>query len=259
MVRRSQLKRLAKQQLKRNWGIALGAITLCSAMSVVAFMIGGPALANVVAVGLVAAYMAIVRTGKANIVSIFDGWKSFGPAFIAGILVPLYTFFWSLLFWIPGIIKSYAYAMTNYIIKDNPDITAKEAITESRRLMRGNKWRLFVLDLSFIGWDILCVLTLGILTVYVVPYKMATRAAFYDAVKQAKEQSYAEETYDYSAAAQYAAYNASANYAAPGYNAPANYAAPAGYDQSAPGGYAPYVAPAPTAPVDSTYNPTSGQ
>ena len=187
MVKRSQLKRLAKQQLKRNWGIALGAITLCSAMSVAAFIIGGPALANVVSVGLVAAYMAIVRTGKANIVSIFDGWKSFGPAFIAGILVPLYTFFWSLLFWIPGVIKSYAYAMTNYIIKDNPDMTANEAITESRRLMRGNKWRLFIMDLSFIWWDILCVLTLGILTIYVVPYKLAARAAFYDAVKSSKE------------------------------------------------------------------------
>ena len=187
MVKRSQLKRLAKQQLKRNWGIALGAITLCSAMFVAALIIGGPALANVVSVGLVAAYMAIVRTGKANIVSIFDGWKSFGPAFIAGILVLLYTFFWSLLFWIPGVIKSYAYAMTNYVIKDNPDMTANEAITESRRLMRGNKWRLFIMDLSFIWWDILCVLTLGILTIYVVPYKLAARAAFYDAVKSSKE------------------------------------------------------------------------
>lgn len=187
MVKRSQLKRLAKQQLKRNWGIALGAITLCSAMSVAALIIGGPALANVVSVGFVAAYMAIIRTGKANISSVFDGWKSFGPAFIAGILVPLYTFFWSLLFWIPGIIKSYAYAMTNYVIKDNPDMTANEAITESRRLMRGNKWRLFIMDLSFIWWDILCVLTLGILTIYVVPYKLAARAAFYDAVKSSKE------------------------------------------------------------------------
>ena len=80
MVKRSQLKRLAKQQLKRNWGIALGAITLCSAMSVAALIIGGPALANVVSVGFVAAYMAIIRTGKANISSVFDGWKSFGPA-----------------------------------------------------------------------------------------------------------------------------------------------------------------------------------
>ena len=183
MVRRSQLKRLAKQQLKRNWGIALGAITLCSAMSVVAFMIGGPALANVVAVGLVAAYMAIVRTGKANIVSIFDGWKSFGPAFIAGILVPLYTFFWSLLFWIPGIIKSYAYAMTNYIIKDNPDITAKEAITESRRLMRGNKWRLFCLEFSFIGWSLLAAVTLGIGMLFLRPYMEAAGAAFYRELK----------------------------------------------------------------------------
>ena len=187
MVKRSQIKRLAKRQLKRNWGIALGAIPLCAAMSVAALIIGGPALANVVAVGFAAAYMAIIRTGKAKISSIFEGWQSFGPAFIAGILVPLYTCFWSMLFGIPGIIKSYAYAMTNYVIKDNPDMTAKEAITESRRLMRGNKWRLFIMDLSFIWWDILCVLTLGILLIYVVPFKLAARAAFYDAVKSSKE------------------------------------------------------------------------
>ena len=156
-------------------------------MSIAAFVIGGPALANVVAVGFAAAYMAIIRTGKANITSVFEGWNSFGPAFVAGILVPLYTCFWTMLFWIPGIIKSYAYAMTNYIIRDNPDMTANEAITESRRLMRGNKWRLFILDLSFIWWDILCVLTLGILTIYVIPFKLAARAAFYDAVKSSKE------------------------------------------------------------------------
>ena len=187
MVKRSQIKKLAKRQLKRNWGIALGSITLCSAMSIAALFIGGPALANVVAVGFAAAYMAIIRTGKAKISSIFEGWKSFGPAFIAGILVPLYIGFWTMLFWIPGIIKSYAYAMTNYVIRDNPDMTANEAITESRRLMRGNKWRLFIMDLSFIWWDILCVLTLGILTIYVIPFKLAARAAFYDAVKSSKE------------------------------------------------------------------------
>lgn len=247
MVKRSQIKRLAKKQLKRNWGIALGAITLCSAMTVPAFMIGGPALANVVAVGFAAAYMAIVRTGKAKIVSIFDGWKSFGPAFIAGILVPLYTYFWTLLFFVPGIIKSYAYAMTNYIVRDNPDMTAKEAITESRRLMKGNKWRLFVLDLSFIGWDILCLLTLGILTIYVIPYKLAARAAFYDAVKQAKEQKTAVDTFaaDYNVVAQV--------------SAPAEESAPEVYTQPAPSDYSPFVAPAPTAPVESTYTPASEQ
>ena len=72
----------------------------------------------------------------------------------------LYTFLWSLLFVIPGIVKTYSYAMTPYIMSEHPSLTANEAITESRRIMDGNKWRLFCLDFSFIGWELLCSLPL---------------------------------------------------------------------------------------------------
>ena len=68
----------------------------------------------------------------------------------------LYIALWSLLLVIPGIVKTYSYAMTPYIMSEHPSLTANEAITESRRIMNGNKWRLFCLDFSFIGWELLC-------------------------------------------------------------------------------------------------------
>ena len=96
----------------------------------------------------------------------------------------LYTFLWSLLFIIPGIVKSYEYQMIPYLLADNPQMTKEQAFEESKRMMQGQKWKAFVLDLSFIGWNILSALTLGILGIfYVQPYMDATHAALYEALR----------------------------------------------------------------------------
>lgn len=97
----------------------------------------------------------------------------------------LYVFLWSLLLVIPGIIKSYEYRMIPYIIEENPGIGNEEAFARSRILMHGNKWKAFVLDLSFLGWYILSGLTIGILGIfYVSPYVAQTRAALYLKLKE---------------------------------------------------------------------------
>ncbi len=97
----------------------------------------------------------------------------------------LYTFLWTLLFVIPGIIKSYEYKQVPYILAENPDITKEEAFARSKQMMSGNKWKAFVLDLSFLGWEILNTMTIGILGIfYVKPYEYQTEAAFYEALKQ---------------------------------------------------------------------------
>ena len=83
-------------------------------------------------------------------------WDGFCMKFLRGLYIAL----WSLLLVIPGIVKTYSYAMTPYIMSEHPSLTANEAITESRRIMDGNKWRLFCLDFSFIGWELLCSLPL---------------------------------------------------------------------------------------------------
>lgn len=95
-------------------------------------------------------------------------------------LKDLYTFLWGLLFIIPGIVKSYEYRMIPYLLADDPTMTKEQAFAISKQLMTGNKWKAFLLDLSFIGWHILSVLTLGILAIfYVEPYVYATNAALY--------------------------------------------------------------------------------
>ncbi len=98
-------------------------------------------------------------------------------------MMNLYIFLWSLLFIIPGIIKSYEYRMVPYIISDDPSLTPAQAIDLSRRMTQGEKWRMFVLDLSFIGWYLLGTLALLIGVLFVTPYYEATIAQLYFALR----------------------------------------------------------------------------
>lgn len=100
------------------------------------------------------------------------------------LLTALYTLLWTFLFIIPGIIASLAYALTPYLMAENPDMGANEAITLSKKMMKGNKENLFYLYLTFIGWSLLCLLTLGIGYLWLVPYMSVTKAAFYRDVSQ---------------------------------------------------------------------------
>ena len=112
------------------------------------------------------------------------GFRPYGRTVGAMFLRDLLIFLWSLLLIVPGVIKHYSYRMVPYILAEDPSIGAKDAITLSREMMEGHKWNTFVLDLSFIGWDLLSVLTLGLLGVfYVNPYKYSTSAELYQVLK----------------------------------------------------------------------------
>ncbi len=103
----------------------------------------------------------------------------------------LYTFLWSLLLVIPGIIKAYEYRMIPYILGDNPAITKEEAFALSKKMMTGQKWKTFVLDLSFLGWNLLSLLTLGILSIfYVEPYMNLTNAELYNTLSGKNDEIY---------------------------------------------------------------------
>jgi uncharacterized membrane protein len=95
---------------------------------------------------------------------------------------------------VPGIIKSFSYSQVYFILKDTPTISANEAITQSRKLMFGYKWKYFLLLLSFIGWGILSVITLGIGFIWLVPYMTASLAAFYDQLVKKQNNSDGEIT-----------------------------------------------------------------
>ena len=117
-----------------------------------------------------------------NIVYVFD--SHYKNIVKTAFLTDLFIWLWSLLFIIPGIIKSYQYRLVPYIMSENPDMSFRAAQAESARLMSGNKWKSFVLDLSFIGWDILSLFTWGILDIFFVgPYKASTDAALYESIK----------------------------------------------------------------------------
>lgn len=110
--------------------------------------------------------------------------KNYKNAVKTAFFKDLFIWLWSLLFVIPGIIKAYEYRLVPYIFAENPDMKYSDILAESSKLMKGNKWKTFVLDLSFIGWELLSLCTCGLLSVfYVDPYKLQTDAALYEALK----------------------------------------------------------------------------
>lgn len=145
----------------------------------------GAILSGVVAFGYSIFCLELIKTKKARIGAFFGGiFKNFFKKWAAGFLMGLYTCLWSLLLIIPGIVKYYAYAMTPYIMAEKPQMGINDAITKSREMMKGHKWQLFLLDVSFTGWMLLSILTLGIALVFVWPYYSAARAAFYKEIKK---------------------------------------------------------------------------
>ncbi|MGN0587032.1 MAG: DUF975 family protein [Oscillospiraceae bacterium] len=140
---------------------------------------------NVLAMGLFAWYQKAIHREKTGVEVLFDGFShKYWDNVLTMFLKNLFICLWTLLFYVPGIVKMYSYAMTEYIKMENPDIPANRAIELSRRMMDGHKWDLFVLDLSFLGWNILSSFTYGILMIlYVGPYYYAARAFAYEEIK----------------------------------------------------------------------------
>ena len=184
----SELRAKAREQMGKSifaekWLYVLLAVLIGGAVlgisSFVFFLLYGAVI-----IGVSAFTLRLVRdpAGSAHFDDLFYGFtgERFGRSFVVGILTLVYSFLWSLLFVIPGIVKGYAYSMSFYISLDHPEMSASECITESRRIMDGHKMRLFILDLSFIGWYIVGALCFGIGTLWVRAYHQMARANFYE-------------------------------------------------------------------------------
>ena len=132
-------------------------------------------------------FLGAVRGGEATAKDMFEGYNKelFSRVLTTTLLYYVYVFLWSLLLLIPGCIKSYSYAMTPYILKDNPEMKNNAAIEESMHMMNGHKLELFILDLSFIGWAILSLLTCGIGFLWLAPYMSMAHVNFYEDLKKA--------------------------------------------------------------------------
>lgn len=197
MKQNSELRAEARNYLgglfEKNWLMGALAALVFSAISGVC---GGIPFVNIagilvllpVAYGFMIMFLKAIRKNEeVNIGSMFDGFSDYGRVLGTLLLVVVYTFLWSLLLCIPGIIKSYSYGMTSYILADRPDLSYNAAIEESMRMMNGYKMKLFLLDLSFIGWILLGALACGVGTFFVLPYMEAARVAFYEDLKAQQE------------------------------------------------------------------------
>lgn len=159
-------------------GILAGAIVGIVVVGIV-LAIGWTILSSVVNAGYAKFNLQLLDREDATINTMFSYFPHWKTLTVAALLQGLYIFLWSLLFVIPGIVATYSYAMTRYILAEHPELTASEAIERSKEMMEGNRWRLFCLEISFIGWALLTILTLGIGNLWLRPYIEASTAAFY--------------------------------------------------------------------------------
>ncbi|MDD3050531.1 MAG: DUF975 family protein [Candidatus Cloacimonetes bacterium] len=125
----------------------------------------------------------LVRERKLDYNLLISGFSILPKIIMTNFLRYLYVLLLSLLFLIPGVVAAYSYSMTEFVILDNPDLKSDEILTTSAKIMKGNKWRLFMLDLSFIGWILLCFLTMGIGFLWLAPYMQVARTTFYQDLK----------------------------------------------------------------------------
>jgi uncharacterized membrane protein len=199
MVSNNELKNRALEKLRDNWTVAVVATLVY--MLLVAAMLGVGSFAYgfgavlvcflvipLMEAGWMQAFLSLFREekeGKTELINlIFRPFSEYGRYLGTLLLAYLYTFLWSLLFFVPGVIKSLSYAMTPYILKDHPELKNNGAIELSMDMMEGRKMKLFLLQLGFIGWAILAIIPLGLGVLWLAPYTQTSYAAFYEEAKE---------------------------------------------------------------------------
>lgn len=207
MISISQCKERAAGSLSGNWGrFAIAVIIYYILMGVPAFSLSYAVvdgLGNIVQIlllplfyGLMVMCLNQARGKRADIEQMFEGFYDYVRIFTTMLLTGIYTVLWSLLLIVPGIIKSYSYSMTPFILKDYPGMKNNDAIDESIDMMKGHKKELFLLDLSMIGWFILSCLTLGIGFLFLIPYNYTAHAHFYEELKKEREENITDDEFN---------------------------------------------------------------
>ncbi|MEN8125175.1 MAG: DUF975 family protein [Bacteroidota bacterium] len=197
----TELMKSAKESLSGKWGLAIGTFLVYELViagiqqasehyplsSLILLFIAGP-----LAVGISVFSLKLSRNEEARFEQIFEGFYKLKTSIIAYLLVVLFIFLWMLLLIIPGIIAAISYSMTFYIIAEDDSIEPMDAIDKSKIMMDGYKLKYFYLGLRFFGLALLCILTLGIGFLWLIPYAHVTFAKFYDDIKdnQARENDF---------------------------------------------------------------------
>ena len=187
------LMKMARESLKDKWGIAIATFLIYALIigivqgsaetypfvNLILLLISGP-----LSLGITKFTINISRNQEARIEQLFDGFSNFGTSTGAYLLTVLFTLLWTLLLIIPGIIAALSYSMTFYIIADDDSIGAMDAIDKSKKMMYGHKWKYFRLLLRIVGLSLLCILTLGIGFLWLLPYAQVSTAKFYEDIKE---------------------------------------------------------------------------
>lgn len=184
-MNRAEIKQSAKEMLAGNYFtmifimITIVAIcAVCGMIPVIGFLVSAIIVAPL-GIGNIKAYLNLAKGKEVEVGDIFEHFDITFRAVWLNILISVFTALWSLLFFIPGLVKSLSYSAAPYILAVNPDITASEALARSMRLMNGHKMEFFILQLSFFGWHFLTTITFGLACFYVIPYLNATITNFY--------------------------------------------------------------------------------
>ena len=188
-----ELMKMARESLKDKWGIAIatfliyaliiGIVELSSEtypfVNLILLLISGP-----LSLGIAKFTINISRNQEARIEQLFESFSNFKTSTGAYLLTVLFTLLWTLLLIIPGIIAALSYSMTFYIIADDDSIGAMDAIDKSKKMMYGHKWKYFRLLLRIFGLSLLCILTLGIGFLWLLPYAQMSTTKFYEDIKE---------------------------------------------------------------------------
>ena len=187
----TELMAEARESLSGNWGLAIATFLVYGIIisifqviptvgPVLVLFIAGPML-----VGISMFSLSLSRGENARLEQIFEGFKNYSTVLGAYLLMVLFIFLWMLLLIIPGIIAAIAYSQTFYILAEDDTIGSMDALKKSKEMMDGYKWKYFCLGLRFIGWALLCILTLGIGFLWLSPYIQISYAKFYEDIKAA--------------------------------------------------------------------------
>jgi uncharacterized membrane protein len=197
-IPRAAIKIAAKERLKGNWGGPISVVLIIFAFNILislpgtrnrdyAFFtnIASLFISGALQYGGSSFFLAFVKTpGQEQIASVLDGFKHYGRSLGMYLWMMLWIVLWALLLVIPGIIKAFAYSMSFYIIAENPAVKVTDALKISMKMTNGFKGDIFVFMLSFLGWMLLCILTLGIGFIWLFPYLFTSFTGLYLKLKE---------------------------------------------------------------------------
>jgi len=191
-MNRVESKEQAKKSLEGNWSKAVLFIIIIVVISAIVGVVSlvpvvgwvvATVVTSIMAFGQTLFFLNLSRNKEAEYSDLYKNAKSHWITMILTVIImSVLIFLWTLCLVIPGIIAALRYSMTFYIMNDHPELKPLEAITKSKEMMRGHKWDLFVLYLSFLGWAFLCIFTFGIGYLFLAPYMETTVANFYQKI-----------------------------------------------------------------------------